>query len=148
MVESIPTKPIRLEKIEYKRLKARQKETYNFHRVAAALAEFGYNSLLLSDDWLGADFIAYHKDGEIFYRVQLKSRIVVDQKYFGKGLYIAALSKQRLFVYPHDEVVDRIDKAGRINHTKSWSENRSYGWPGAPPWLLEILSEFEVPFGR
>jgi len=28
------------------------------HKVAAALADYGYNSMRLNDDWQGADFIA------------------------------------------------------------------------------------------
>jgi hypothetical protein len=43
------------ERIPYDKLNARQKEDYNFHQVAARLAEYGYNSLRLNDDWLGAD---------------------------------------------------------------------------------------------
>ena len=45
-------------KVDYKTLNARQKENYNFHKVASALAECGYNSMRLNDDWQGADFIA------------------------------------------------------------------------------------------
>lgn len=47
-----------LSKITYKNLNARQKENYNYHKVAATLADYGYNSMRLNDDWQGADFIA------------------------------------------------------------------------------------------
>ena len=39
-------------KVDYKTLNARQKENYNFHKVASALAEYGYNSMRLNDDFL------------------------------------------------------------------------------------------------
>lgn len=136
--------PLELQKIDYRRLNSRQKETYNFHRVAARLAEYGYNSILLSDDWLGADFIAYHNDGERFYRVQLKGRMSIENKYVGKGLYLAFIEDERVYVYPHDEMADRIDAAGRINNSKSWREHRSYSWPSPPKWLRDILAEYEV----
>jgi hypothetical protein len=45
-------------KVDYNKLNSKQKENYNFHKVASALADYGYNSLRLNDDWQGADFIA------------------------------------------------------------------------------------------
>ena len=145
---SHPTEPLALKKVVYKDLNSRQKETYNFHRVAGRLAEYGYNSILLSDDWLGADFIAYHNDGKRFYRVQLKGRLTIDDKYRGKDLYIAFVDADadgdRVYVYPHDEMANRIDAAGRINQSKSWSKFRSYSWPGVSSWLRDLLEEFEV----
>lgn len=139
-----PTAPLALQKIDYAKLNSRQKETYNFHKVAARLAEYGYNSILLSDDWLGADFIAYHNDGERFYRIQLKGRMTIDRKYIGRDLYIAFIHDDQVFVYPHDEMAERIDAAGRINDSDSWSKHRSYSWPSPPAWLREQLTEFEV----
>lgn len=141
---SHPIEPLALRKIDYGKLNSRQKETYNFHRVAARLAEYGYNSILLSDDWLGADFIAYHNDGERFYRIQLKGRMTIDQKYVGRGLYIAFIHGDQVFIYPHDEMAERIDAAGRVNESASWSKHRSYSWPSPPAWLREHLTEFEV----
>lgn len=139
-----PTAPLALQKVDYGQLNSRQKETYNFHRVAARLAVYGYNSILLSDDWLGADFIAYHNDGGRFYRVQLKGRMTIDKKYEGNGLYIAFIYGDDLFVYPHDEMARRIDATGHINNSVSWSQHRSYSWPTPPAWLLDLLKEFEV----
>ena len=139
-----PTKPLALTKVVYKDLNSRQKETYNFHRVASHLAEYGYNSILLSDDWLGADFIAYHNNGERYYRVQLKGRMTIDNKYIGKDLYIAFVDGERVYVYPHDEMANRIDATGRIGQSVSWSKYRSYSWPGVSKWMRELLDEFEV----
>lgn len=133
-----PTQPLSLHRVVYGSLNSRQKETYNFHRVAGRLAEYGYNSILLSDDWLGADFIAYHNDGERFYRVQLKGRMTIDDKYIGKDLYIAFVDdNDRVYVYPHDEMANRIEAAGKVNSSVSWSKFRSYSWPTVPKWLRE-----------
>lgn len=139
-----PTEPLALQKVDYRQLNSRQKETYNFHRVASRLAEYGYNSILLSDDWLGADFIAYHNDGERFYRVQLKGRMTIDKKYVGKGLYIAFIDGEQVFVYPHDEMVRLIEAEGRVNNTASWRDSGAYTWPSTPSWLRDLLNEFEV----
>ena len=59
-----------LKKIHYKDLNSRQKENYNFQKVAGELADYGFNCLRLTDDWQGADFIAW-----LIYRM-LFSRLV------------------------------------------------------------------------
>ena len=47
---------MKLEKIKYKDLTPRQQEQYNFQKVAAKLADYGFNCIKLTDDWHGADF--------------------------------------------------------------------------------------------
>lgn len=42
---------MKLLKVEFNKLNARQKENYNYHKVASVLAEYGYNSMRLNDDW-------------------------------------------------------------------------------------------------
>ena len=66
------------------------------------------------------------------------------KKYVGKGLYIAFMDDDDVFVYPHDEMAQRIDNAGRINESASWSQHRSYSWPSPPTWLHNLLKEFKV----
>ena len=55
---------MKLEKVQYEDLNSKQQEIYNFQKVAAVLADFGFNCIKLADDWQGADFLAYHKDGD------------------------------------------------------------------------------------
>ncbi|MDA9183252.1 hypothetical protein N9O26_00800 [Flavobacteriaceae bacterium] len=39
-----------LHKIHYKDLNSRQKENYNYHKVASALADYGYDCMRLNND--------------------------------------------------------------------------------------------------
>ena len=71
-------------KIDYNQLNSKQKENYNFHKVASALADYGYDSMRLNNDWQGADFIAVKNDEML--KVQLKGRFTVDKKYIDKLL--------------------------------------------------------------
>lgn len=41
------------------------------------MADYGFMTIRLSDDWQGADFIAQHVDGVLFLRVQLKGRLTL-----------------------------------------------------------------------
>lgn len=133
-----------LTRIQYRQLNARQQENFNFHKVSARLADYGFNCLRLNDDWQGADFIACHIDGQTFLRVQLKGRLCLDKKYFGKGIHIAFGSNSDWFLYPHDEMADFIEAQGRINDSRSWKEHRSYSWPHPPKWVTGKLNEYRL----
>jgi hypothetical protein len=121
---------MKLTKITYSNLNSRQKENYNFQKIAAALADYGFYSMWLNDDWEGADFIAVHIDGFQMLRVQLKGRITIDSKYLGKDIFIAFADKTRnLYLYPHDEIFDLVTThspgamkhgARSINHIPKW----------------------------
>lgn len=130
--------------VVYADLNSRKKENYNFHLVAARLAEYGYNSMRVTDDWQGADFIACHIDGDRFMKVQLKGRLTLDQKYEGKDIHIAFRHGYQCYVYPHDEMVEQVEKLGNISSSASWSDHRSYSWPQPPAWAKTILEAYKV----
>lgn len=67
--------PLKLTLVDYRMLNARQQENYSYYKVSAVLAECGFSTMRVSDDWQGADFIAQHIDGETFLKVQLKGRL-------------------------------------------------------------------------
>jgi hypothetical protein len=73
-------------KIAYEKLNARHKKLFNFQNIAATLADYGFNCIKLSDDWQGADFLAYHVDGTTTLRVQLKSRLNIQEISWQKHL--------------------------------------------------------------
>ena len=56
---------------------------------ATSTSDYRFNCIKLNDDWQGADFLAYHKDGSTTLKVQLKARAVINKKYRGKDLYLA-----------------------------------------------------------
>ena len=76
---------MKLKKIGY----SKQKEIFNFQKVAGLLADYGFNCIKLADDWQGADFLAYHVDGKSTLKVQLKSRPTISKKYRGKAIFMA-----------------------------------------------------------
>src|SRR5207244_5579086 len=62
---------MKLAPINYANLNSRQQEAYNFQKVSGVLADFGFTTIRLTDDWQGADFIAQIIDGQPFLTVQL-----------------------------------------------------------------------------
>ena len=93
-------------KITYNQLNARAKEIYNFQKVSAVLADYGFATMWLNNDWEGADFIAVHVDGETYLKVQLKARFTLADKYRGKGIYVCFREDGETYLYPHDEVLE------------------------------------------
>lgn len=132
-----------LEPVDYKKLNGKQQEIYNFQKVAALLADYGFNCIKLDDDWLGADFLAYHIDGSTTLRVQLKGRLTISKKYCGKDLYICFRHVTDWYLVPHDELVDVVgDKTNWLN-TRSWQKGR-YSSANPSRLLLDALAEYKV----
>ena len=128
----------------YSELNSRQKENYNFQKVAGLLADYGFNCLRLTDDWQGADFIACHINGSTYLKIQLKGRLVIDRKYEGKDIYIAFFDGDECFVYPHDDFIQHAVKLGSIEGSKSWDDVGSYSWPSPPKWAAAFLANWGI----
>ena len=133
---------MKLVKISYEDLNSRQRENFNFHKIAAVLADYGFSSIRLNDDWQGADFIAQHIDGNTFVKVQLKSRCTIDKKYLGKGLFIAFPHNSSWFLYPHDELVSHLISSSNVANTESWITSGSYHFNSISQDLLEHLNQY------
>jgi hypothetical protein len=128
----------------YTDLNHKQKENYNFHAIAAVLAGYGYNSIRLTDDYEGADFLAIHLDGLTILKIQLKGRLTLDKKYFSKSIYIAFRENNQWYVYPHDEVQSEVLSKGLLTGTKSWDEKGGWSWPGIPSHLSSFMDRYKV----
>lgn len=115
-------------KIDYNQLNSKQKENYNYHKVASALADYGYDSMRLNNDWQGADFIAVKNDEML--KVQLKGRFTVDKKYINKEIYIAFIENNVVKMYYHDEAVNMLPD--NIKQSDSWDIQGSYSWGKTP----------------
>lgn len=117
-------------RIPYAALNSRQRENYNFAKLCAALADYGFTLLRLTDDWEGADALALHVDGKDTRRIQLKGRgVSLDRKYEGKGLWMACTDKNGTwYVFPHDELRDFAKKEALLNKP-SWNANGKFRRP-------------------
>jgi hypothetical protein len=139
--------PMILRKIEYQNLNSRQKENYNFHKFSALIADFGFTTLRLNDDWHGADLIAQHVDGETFIRVQLKGRLCFYKKCQGKDLYIAFRHESIWYLYPRGELLKRVSDRTKISTTKSWTDEGGYSFPSLSVQMHALLNEYKVVAG-
>ena len=144
LTDTQPDIPVTFKKIKYEDLNSRQQENFNFQKISAHLADYGYNCLRLSDDWHGADFIACHIDGNRFLKVQLKGRLTIQKKYCGKDIYVAFSYKGAWYVYPHDELMNQLTTNGHMIGTKSWDEVGGYSWGTLSVALLRLLQKYLI----
>ena len=123
--------------VNYVELNAPRKENYNFAKVSAILADCGYTTMRLSDDWQGADFLAHHYSGRALF-VQLKSRLMVSRIYSfartGKTIHICFPTGDRprtWYMYAHDALLSYMPRTEAIGRV-AWHSNagRSRGAPG------------------
>lgn len=133
------TNEIVLKKIDYSDLNAKQRELFNFQKLAGILADYGFNCIKLADDWLGADFLAYHKDGKETLRVQLKARLTIDKKYLEKDLYMAFPYKEYWYLIGHDELVKIVDANSNWLKTNSWLDKGLYHSASPSKQLLDAI---------
>ena len=119
-----------LKRIEYAELNSKQKEIFNSQKLAAILAEYGFNCIKLHDDWQGADFLAYHKDGKQTLKVQQKGNVHINKKYKDKEIYMAFPIEGTWYLVPHEELIRAVEeKAPSWLASRSWREGGGYGSP-------------------
>ena len=134
---------LHLHKVDYSALSSKQQENYNFQKLSAVLADYGFTTIRLTDDWNGADFLALHCNGETL-KVQLKGRITVADKYQGKGLWVAAPHAGGWYFYPHDEAMSLIESVSSFQHSQSWRQGKLYSWHTPSQALQQALSVYFI----
>lgn len=132
-----------LEKINYKDLNARQKEIFNFQKLSGVLAEYGYTTLKLTDDWNGADFVAVHCKTKNVLWVQLKGRMTFAKKYLNKNLHIAFRDQEAWYLAPHDSLLAEVSSIKDFQKNISWEEG-VYSFPKVANKYKNILSQYKI----
>jgi len=131
--------------VPYISLNPKQKEQFNFQKIAATLAEYGFNCIKLADDWMGAGFLAYHVNKEITLKVQPKSRLVIDGKYTGKDIWMAFPYKGYRYLIKHDELVRKAGESTRWLKSPSWKGDQHwYSSDAINKTLLDSLDENRI----
>jgi len=143
------------EKIKYDDLEPKkQKEIYNFQKVSAIFADYGYSVTLLRDDDKFADFVAVPFSGDkkkepLF--VQLKGGLTFWKEYSGKNLYICFPDHKHgtWYLYPHDILCEKLKSRLQENSAK-WRNEESYGVGPSetalsfPNWAKDYLDEYKI----
>lgn len=135
---------LRWERVDYAELNAKQKEVYNFQKIAALLADYGFNCVRLSHDWKGADFLALHMPSDNVIRVQLKARLTVDRKYENKGLWIAFPVNEDWYLLEHDKLKEMVGERTPALDNNAWRRDGLLSWPSPTKALLNALEPYRI----
>jgi len=127
------------QKVNYADLNSRQQESYNYQKVSAVLADYGYTTIRLSSDWNGADFIAQHLAGT-FLKVQLKGRLAFEKKYEGQDIHVCFRAGQKWYLYPHDVLLPKILSIANVQAT--YSKLGGYNFPTLSKKLIALLEPY------
>jgi hypothetical protein len=142
---------LEFEPVPYNQLNPPQQENYNYHKVSARLADYGYTTIRLHDDFEGADFISKHVRGKEILKVQLKGRVTFDTKYHHRDededpIYIAFRDGEEWYLYPHDELFDKVtDELDIIKGTQSWEQDGTYHIGTLSDAQERILEAYRIP---
>ncbi len=135
------------QKINYKTdLNHRQKENYNFHKIASLLADYGFNCIRLSDDYEGADFLAIHINNNDILKIQLKGWLTFETKYLKKNLYVCFPYNGDWYLYPHDDLWEKVSLIHNAPNTTSWSKG-AYSFPKPNDPISILLNEYKLSAG-
>ncbi len=85
---------------------------------------------------------AYHKDGKDTLKVQLKSRLTIDKKYIGKGLFVTFPVKKSWCLIEHDTLVDVVRDSTNWLNTESWRAKGIYHSDAPSAALLARLDDY------
>jgi hypothetical protein len=128
-------------KIDYNNLNAKAKEIYNYQKFSGVMADYGYTTMWLNNDWEGADFIAVHIDGETTLKIQLKGRFSFNKKYVGKNILVAFIENENYYIYPHDEILEILDFT---KNDKTWLEHGKWSCPKLTKKYKELLEQYKL----
>ena len=138
------TAPSNFEQVVYEKLNVRQQEAFNFQRVSAVLADYGFSTIRLTSDWHGADFIAQHFNGTTFLKVQLKGRCCFYKKYGKFDPHICFPDADEWFLYPHDELLRIVLSESNIGNTVSLKNEGGYSFPRLSKKLRALLEPYRL----
>ena len=116
-------------RVDFDKLNTCDKRQYDYFKVSAALADYGYFSqgLLTADEH--EDFIACNYSGTFQLSVLLKSRLTLASNLEHQKLHIAFYERGYWYVYPHDDVLTFACQTSAITNTTSWRQKGIYTFP-------------------
>ncbi|POB13629.1 hypothetical protein [Halobacteriovorax sp. DA5] len=135
---------MKLEKIKYKDLNSRAKETYNFQKVSALLVEYGFATNWLNVDFESADFIAVHFNGLDILKVQLKGRVNIDKKYQEKDIWMSFPVDDDFYLVPHDELIEIAKRTTGWIESDSWKIHGGYSAGKPSVKMLKALQNYKL----
>ncbi len=135
--------------VDYANLDIRQQESHNFHKLAAVLADYGFDCFRIPNDYKGADFFAHHVPSGRMLRVQLKSALTVSKKYEHQhGLWVAFPIDGEWHLAPHSDLVEIVGRTTPALGNRSYASGRDVFWRQPTRALRDAIVRFRMEAKR
>ena len=124
---------------------SKQVESYNFHKAASVLAEYGFDCVRIPNDWHGVDFLAYHSETGQTLEVQLKTCLVIDKKYLDyEDLYMCFPIDEtgNWYLIKHSRLVEIVCKQTDWLYSDRWMRDGRYFSYKTNRAIKDTLEEF------
>ncbi len=109
------------------------------------LADYGFDSVRLTDNWQCADFFAVHKDDGRILKVRHMRRTMIERRHIGKDLHVCFPIEGVWHLVSHDELIRIVEETHPSTlETHSWTKLGVYEWPTAPLWAREKLKAYAL----
>ena len=70
---------------------------------------------------------------------------MIDRKYQGKGIHIAFILSDAVYLYDHDRLVAHLEASALIGEDSvTWHQKGFRSWPIPPAWAIQFLEEFRI----
>ena len=120
------------------------KQACKFQKLSDILADHGFMTIRLSNDWRNTDFIALQINGTRFFKVHLKKRLYFSKNYAGKNIYIAFPTDNIWYFYPHDETLAFLLQEATAGTTGSWKENGVYQFHTMSADIWQLMAKYRL----
>lgn len=123
----------------------KQVESYNFHKAASVLVEYGFDCVRIPNDWRGADILAYHSETGQTLEVQLKTCLVIAKKYLPyEGLYMCFPldGTGNWYLIKHSCLMEIVRKKTNWLDSNKWKKEKEYFSYKGNEALREALKDF------
>lgn len=132
------------ETVLYQNLTPKQKEAFNFAKLSAVMADYGFQCYPLWDDDSGVDFHALHGPSGRVLPVQQKSALSVHRKYEGKGLWTMFHVEQVWYLIEHDRLRDILAELTNALNTATAQRERRAFMHHPPKRVLAALEPYRM----
>jgi hypothetical protein len=117
---------MRFERIDLGQLSVSEIRKYNYNKVTAALADYGFATELAPEGQVLWDFVATQLSSGKQIKVLIRPQMTLEKKFLGKDIYICFLEGSNWYIYPHDQHYEHVRITSNLMDTTSWKKEGTF----------------------
>ncbi|MBC6428877.1 MAG: hypothetical protein GDA55_06580 [Cellvibrionales bacterium] len=111
--------------------------------ISKHLERLGFQVQEIVNEHAFADIAVYCNDSGKKCYIAAKGRLTFYRAYLRQNLHVAFLDNGKLYLYPHDQLIEELKIAGApYFNTVSWIKREGYSNPIVPQKYLHIMEKY------